>query len=133
MALVNSHLFLLNNLVIWTIFILAVVCYALLIDLCFLKPRCDNWYQKTSQWSNSIKTMLAALPLLGLLGTISGLLKTFDHMALDNGFALQELMSGGIAEALFTTQLGLVMVIPGLLMFGYLNRRSTAWMVEQQI
>ena len=131
MTLINSYLFLLNNVVIWSIFILAVICYALLIDLCFMQSRSVNWFQKTTYWSTSIKTMLAALPLLGLLGTISGLLKTFEHMALDNGFALQELMSGGIAEALFTTQLGLVMVIPGLLMFNYLHRRSSTWLVEQ--
>ena len=131
MALFQSHLFLLNNAVIWGIFILAVVCYALLIELCFIQSCTPHWLRKIQNWSTNIKTMLASLPLLGLLGTIGGLLKTFDQMSLNNGFAIQELMSGGIAEALFTTQLGLVMVIPGLLMFGYLNRRAKRWQVEQ--
>ncbi|KXI27300.1 MotA/TolQ/ExbB proton channel family protein [Paraglaciecola hydrolytica] len=131
MTLISSHLFLLNNGVIWAIFILAIVCYALLIELCFIKPCCHHWQQKTHNWSASIKILLSSLPLLGLLGTISGLLKTFEYMTLNNGFAIQELLSGGIAEALFTTQLGLVMVIPGLLMFNYLQRRMVSWQLEQ--
>ena len=75
--------------------------------------------------------MLAALPLLGLLGTISGLLKTFNRMSIEKGFALQEVISGGIGEAMFTTQLGLFMVIPGLLMLAYLNHKKKEWTIQQ--
>tara|TARA_R110000868_G_scaffold53698_19_gene168372 strand:+ start:2005 stop:2406 length:402 start_codon:yes stop_codon:yes gene_type:complete len=131
MNLVNSYLFLLNNVVILAIFLLAIFCYALLLELCFLSRCSKQWQQKVHEWSPSLKIMLSSLPLLGLLGTISGLLTTFKDMALNNGFALQELMSGGIAEALFTTQLGLVMVIPGLLMFSYLHRRIASWQIRQ--
>ena len=129
--MLNSQLFLLDSLVIWAIFLLAIFCYALLLELCFLRRCSEQWQNKTNEWYSSIKIMLSSLPLLGLLGTISGLLKTFDQMALNKGSALQEMMSGGIAEALFTTQLGLVMVIPGLIMFSYLRRRITSWQLRQ--
>ena len=130
MNLVNAYLFLLNNVVIWAIFLLAIFCYALLLELCFLSHCNEHWQNIIHDWSGSIKIMLSSLPLLGLLGTISGLLKTFEHMANNQGLAMQELMSGGIAEALFTTQLGLVMVIPGLLMFSYLRRRLASWQIR---
>lgn len=72
--------------------------------------------------------MLATLPLLGLLGTIAGLLKTFLRMSVEKGLALHELISGGIAEAMFTTQLGLLMVIPGLILLSYLHRKRAKWL-----
>ena len=66
--------------------------------------------------------LLSALPLLGLLGTITGLLTTFRAMA-DSDELNQSFVSSGIAEALITTQLGLIMVIPGLLLCSLLRRR----------
>lgn len=127
---INEYLFLLDNAVIWAIMITAFLCYGLLIDLCFIKKNNANWFDSTTYWSTSINTMLGALPLLGLLGTISGLLKTFVRMSHDNGFALQEVISGGIAEAMFTTQLGLIMVVPGLLMLTYLHRKRNTWIIR---
>lgn len=126
---INEHLFLLENGVIWAIIALAFFCYGLLIDLCFLQRRSDIWYDRVQFWSISLRHLLAALPLLGLLGTISGLLKTFVQMSIHSGFALQELISGGIGEAMFTTQLGLLMVVPGLLMLGLLNHRKKGWLI----
>ncbi len=76
--------------------------------------------------------MLAALPLLGLLGTITGLTSTFSRMSVDGGLALQELITGGIADALFTTQLGLVLVVPGLLLVGLLNHQRREWMIRNE-
>lgn len=126
---INEHLFLLDNGVIWAIIVLAFFCYGLLIDLCFLQRPSDVWYDRIQFWIISLRHLLAALPLLGLLGTISGLLKTFVQMSIHSGFALQELISGGIGEAMFTTQLGLLMVVPGLLMLGLLNHRKKSWLI----
>lgn len=128
---IQEHLFLLNNIVIWAIFATAFLCYGLLIELCFVVRCSASWYERTQFWSTSLKHMLAALPLLGLLGTISGLLKTFNRMSIEKGFALQEVISGGIGEAMFTTQLGLFMVIPGLLMLAYLNHKKKEWTIQQ--
>lgn len=132
MTQIQDHLFLVDNVAIWAILIVAFICYGLLIELCFVSPRDGAWYERTRFWADGIRHMLAALPLLGLLGTISGLLKTFQRMSIEKGFSLQEVVSGGIAEAMFTTQLGLFMVIPGLLMLGFLNYRKTNWLIRKE-
>lgn len=131
MDAIQEHLFLLNNFVVWAIFITAFVCYGLLIELCFLSHTSDAWYEKTLFWSVSLKHMLSALPLLGLLGTITGLLATFAEMAVQKGVALQEIITGGIGQAMFTTQLGLLMVVPGLLMLAFLNYKKKGWIIQK--
>lgn len=125
----GEHAFLIDNLVVWAILALAAFTYAMLIELCFLQKMNSAWYQRTRFWYGSLQLLLAALPLLGLLGTISGLLETFTQMSLQAGLALQELVTGGIGEAMFTTQLGLVMVVPGLLMLSYLHHRRNSWIL----
>ncbi|MBU2978293.1 MotA/TolQ/ExbB proton channel family protein [Alteromonas sp. C1M14] len=57
--------------------------------------------------------LVGALPLMGLLGTIMGLEGSFTGMMTEG--ADSQIVSAGIADALFTTQLGLVMAIPGWL------------------
>lgn len=64
----------------------------------------------------------AASPLLGLLGTVTGMIHTFDLVAVF-GTGKANLLSGGISEALVTTEFGLVVAIPALLMHAYLSGR----------
>ncbi|MEF2146443.1 MAG: MotA/TolQ/ExbB proton channel family protein [Desulfovibrionaceae bacterium] len=64
----------------------------------------------------------AVAPLLGLLGTVTGMINTFGMMTLF-GNSDPKLMSGGISEALVTTQLGLCVAIPILLLHHFLERR----------
>ena len=72
--------------------------------------------------------MLAAIaPLLGLLGTVTGMINTF-HVITYYGTSDPRMMSGGISEALVTTMLGLSVAIPIMLFHTLLNRR-----VEMQI
>lgn len=125
-----EHAFLIDNAVVWAILLLAAFCYATLIELCFLQKVSERWFLKTRFWFASLQMLLAALPLLGLLGTISGLLQTFTQISMHAGLALQELITGGIGEAMFTTQLGLVMVVPGLLLLSYLHHRRNGWILE---
>jgi biopolymer transport protein ExbB len=127
MTFFNDYMFLLDSAVIWAILIVSIFCYGLLIDLCFINPRNEAWFSRTENWVKSITITLSSLPLLGLLGTITGLLTTFFRMSQENGFNAQEVISGGIAEAMFTTQLGLIMVIPGLLLLAYLNSQRNKW------
>ena len=129
---INDLLPLLDNPVIWAIILVAVFCYGLLIRFCFFEKRNETWFQTTQFWHSGIRQMLAALPLLGLLGTITGLTSTFTQMSADGGLALQELITGGIADALFTTQLGLVLVVPGLLLVGLLNHLRREWMIRSE-
>ena len=62
-----------------------------------------------------MKTCVAAAPLLGLLGTVTGMLATFEALSTESSGAQTMLaISAGISEALITTQTGLVIVLPGL-------------------
>ena len=66
--------------------------------------------------------MLASIaPLLGLLGTVTGMIDTF-HVITQYGTGDPRMMSGGISEALVTTMLGLSVAIPLLLAHTLLNR-----------
>ncbi|MFQ5779305.1 MAG: MotA/TolQ/ExbB proton channel family protein [Nitrospiria bacterium] len=70
-----------------------------------------------------IKTLTGALPLLGLLGTVTGMIQTFDVMTLF-GTGNVRGMAGGISEALITTMAGLVTALSGLYFSVDLERRA---------
>jgi biopolymer transport protein ExbB len=61
-------------------------------------------------------------PLLGLLGTVTGMIATFDIISVF-GAGNARAMAGGISEALITTQTGLMVAIPGLYAHNFLTRR----------
>jgi biopolymer transport protein ExbB len=65
----------------------------------------------------------AVAPLLGLLGTVTGMIDTFRVITLF-GTSDPKLMSGGISEALVTTELGLAVAIPIMLLHTYLSRKA---------
>ncbi len=71
-----------------------------------------------------IGVLAAIAPLLGLLGTVLGMIATFEVMAVF-GTGNARAMAGGISEALISTQTGLLVAIPGLYMKGFLDRRAT--------
>jgi biopolymer transport protein ExbB len=110
-----------GNPVVLAIVTLALACYAVEFHL-LLGSRDAQWKREARTWLGVLPILLSALPLLGLLGTITGLLTTFRAMAASNELS-QTFVSRGIAEALITTQLGLVMVIPGLLLDSFIRRR----------
>ncbi|MEA2060525.1 MAG: MotA/TolQ/ExbB proton channel family protein [Thermodesulfobacteriota bacterium] len=70
-----------------------------------------------------IGVLAGAAPLLGLLGTVTGMIATFDIISVF-GTGNARAMAGGISEALVTTQTGLVIAIPGLYMHGFLEKRA---------
>ncbi|MEJ2721214.1 MAG: MotA/TolQ/ExbB proton channel family protein [bacterium] len=73
----------------------------------------------------------AVAPLLGLLGTVTGMIDTFRVITLF-GTGDPKLMSGGISEALVTTELGLAVAIPIMLMHTFLSRRVDAIIGEME-
>jgi biopolymer transport protein ExbB len=109
------------NPVVIAIVALALVCYVVELDL-MLGNRDAHWKRQAGIWLKVLPILLSALPLLGLLGTITGLLTTFRAMA-GAPELNQTFVSQGIAEALITTQLGLITVIPGLLLCAWIRRR----------
>lgn len=70
-----------------------------------------------------IKIISVVAPLMGLLGTVTGMIETFQAITL-YGTGDPKLMAGGISGALVTTVLGLVVAIPSTLLFALLNTRA---------
>lgn len=71
----------------------------------------------------ALGTLVAAAPLLGLLGTVLGMIRVFEAIA-RTGMARGELLSAGIAQALITTAAGLIIAIPTLFVHSYLESRA---------
>ena len=70
-----------------------------------------------------ISICAASAPLLGLLGTVTGIISTFKLITLF-GSGDAKTLSGGISEALITTEFGLIVAIPSLLMHAFLSRKA---------
>ena len=64
---------LINNPIVWMTIAVAIVCYGLLFRFCFGEVKNQHWFELTRDWLPGLKQMLSTLPLLGLLGTITGL------------------------------------------------------------
>jgi biopolymer transport protein ExbB len=77
-----------------------------------------------NKYRSLVRAMVAVAPLLGLLGTVDGMIETFDSLGEMALFTQSGGIAGGISRALFTTQIGLVMSIPGLLIGRMLERRQ---------
>ena len=79
-------------------------------------------------------TIVAGAPLLGLLGTVIGMIKIFSVVA-TAGSSITEQLSSGISQALITTATGLVIAIPALFTHSYLESRAVAILsdIEAQI
>ena len=78
---------------------------------------------------STIAALAVVSPLLGLLGTVTGMIGTFDVITIF-GTGDPRLLSGGISEALITTQVGLVIAIPVLLAHTFLSGRVTSTVQE---
>ncbi|MCO5169316.1 MAG: MotA/TolQ/ExbB proton channel family protein [Planctomycetes bacterium] len=76
------------------------------------------------------RTVVAVAPLLGLLGTVSGMIELFDSLGTGTFHAQEGGIAGGISEALFTTQLGLGVAIPGYFATRLLDRRAARLRAE---
>ena len=76
--------------------------------------------------SRLVGCLVAMAPLLGLLGTVSGLIETFGSLGTSSTSAASEGIAGGIVEALYATQMGLAIAVPGLMMGGFLKQRETS-------
>ncbi len=82
---------------------------------------------------NLLKLFAGIAPLLGLLGTVTGMIKTFQAMMI-YGTGDPQLMAGGISEALVTTMLGLIAAIPLLILHSFCSTlaRSVQGTLEEQ-
>ncbi|MCB4437689.1 MotA/TolQ/ExbB proton channel family protein [Alteromonas sp. McT4-15] len=95
------------------------------------KQRRDRMDTQDSASNEMIPNVLiGALPLMGLLGTISGLQLSFTGM-MSQGIDSQ-VVTKGIADALFTTQLGLVLAIPGWLLMALVKRKRSPSLLQNR-
>lgn len=84
---------------------------------------------KLERWLGAIAMTASVSPLLGLLGTVSGMIATFKLMTLF-GTGDANSVSAGISEALVTTELGLVVAIPALLAHALMSRKVKSYFAE---
>jgi biopolymer transport protein ExbB len=80
---------------------------------------------KLEGWLSFLKIISAVAPLLGLLGTVTGMIMTFQAITIF-GAGDPKAMAGGISGALVTTVLGLVVAIPTVLLHTWVSGRSRA-------
>lgn len=93
-----------------------------------LRPHLDGAFAETEReigkYRVLITTIVLVAPLMGLLGTVIGMIETFDSLGDMSLFSQSGGIAGGISQALFTTQMGLAVAIPGLIVNGLLDRRQ---------
>ena len=83
-----------------------------------------------SKYSVLVKTIVMLAPLVGLLGTVIGMIETFDALQSSSMFAQGDSIAGGISKALFTTELGLVVAVPGLIIGKILDKKEEQFTLD---
>lgn len=111
-----------SNPIIWCIVLLAGAIYFTLIREALL-ARGGQVPIAGCSWVQVSGALVAMLPLLGLLGTIAGLLQAFHELSLGTGTNPGERLAGGIAAALYTTEWGLLTAIPAWFLRQWIDHR----------
>ena len=86
---------------------------------------------RMERFLNTLGTIAAVAPLLGLLGTVLGMIRMFLDI-LTSGIGDANQLAGGIGQALISTAAGLVVAIPALVFHRYLRGRVTEYIVEME-
>jgi biopolymer transport protein ExbB len=83
------------------------------------------------RYLNTLGTIASITPLLGLLGTVVGMIRVFNKITLQ-GVGDPSVLSGGISEALITTAAGLTVAIPSLMFYRYFRGRVDEFVVGME-
>jgi len=75
----------------------------------------------------------AVSPVMGLLGTVTGMIRSFNQIALTEGAAKPSQLAGGISEALVTTCLGLIVAIPTMFFFTFFKNRIDSYLAAAKV
>ncbi len=84
---------------------------------------------RLERWLSAIALTASVAPLLGLLGTVSGMITTFKAMSLF-GAGDASAVSEGVGEALINTELGLVVAIPALIAHALMSRKAKGYLAQ---
>lgn len=90
----------------------------------FLDEVFYDYLKEIRKFSVMTKTIVVISPLLGLLGTVIGMIETFDALGSMSLFSQSGGIAGGISQALISTQTGLAVAIPGMLMHSMLHKKQ---------
>ena len=86
---------------------------------------------RLERYLTSLHTIAIISPLLGLLGTVTGMMRVFDTIVTE-GNGNTSLLAGGISEAMVTTAVGLCIAIPTLVFYNFLNRKAEYLLIEME-
>lgn len=83
------------------------------------------------RYLNTLGTIAAVTPLLGLLGTVIGMIEVFSAIRLE-GTGNAQVLAGGISQALITTAAGLTVAIPSLFLHRFFQRRIDELVISME-
>jgi len=86
---------------------------------------------RLERFLNTLGTIAGISPLLGLLGTVIGMIKVFSSI-LEHGVGNANVLAGGISEALITTAAGLTVAIPSYFFYRYFKGRVEEYVVSME-
>ena len=92
----------------------------------------SNVRMKLERNLNMLGIIASISPLLGLLGTVVGMITVFANINLVDGSSNSDLLASGISEALITTAFGLLVAVPGLILYKYFSARVNLHMLNMQ-
>ena len=92
----------------------------------------SNVRMKLERNLNMLGIIASISPLLGLLGTVVGMITVFANINLVDGSSNSDLLASGISEALITTAFGLLVAVPGLIFYKYFSARVNLHMLTMQ-
>ncbi|MBN1500521.1 MAG: MotA/TolQ/ExbB proton channel family protein [Spirochaetes bacterium] len=84
--------------------------------------------RQMEKFIGTVSTIATVAPMIGLLGTVTGFMKSFNALASQN--STSGLLASGITEALLTTALGLLVAIPAIVFHNYLVSKSAFFIKE---
>jgi biopolymer transport protein ExbB len=94
-----------------------------------MKNRAEEWIPRLERRIEVVDTVITAAPLMGLLGTITGMMSSFRVLS-ENGVNEPHAITGGVAEALIATATGLVIALLCLVAYNHLSSRVKSFVCE---
>nr|WP_239090171.1 MotA/TolQ/ExbB proton channel family protein [Marinomonas ostreistagni] len=96
-----------------------------------IQEAANHVIHELERFMSTLGTIAAIAPLIGLLGTVVGMIKVFNVL-MEQGAGNTQLLAGGISEALLTTAAGLAVAIPALVFHRYFARRIDELVVNME-